>query len=100
VHREGALDTDAERHLADGEGLAGARAVPADHDALEHLDAGPAAFDDLDVHLERVTRAEGGDVGAQHLRVQCVQGVHREVPFSISVQGMLGSARRARARRP
>src|SRR4029079_3039980 len=45
VHGERALDAHAERHLADGEGLARARAVPTDHDTLEHLDAGPAAFD-------------------------------------------------------
>src|SRR5690242_2385703 len=39
VHREGALDTDAEADLADREGLPDAAALPADHHALEDLDA-------------------------------------------------------------
>ena len=39
VHREGALDADAEADLADGEGLAEAAALAADDDALEDLDA-------------------------------------------------------------
>src|SRR5690349_20040675 len=39
VHREGALDADAVAFLADGEGLADATALTANHHALEHLDA-------------------------------------------------------------
>jgi hypothetical protein len=64
VEREGPLDTHAEGDLADGEGAADTGAVDADHDALEDLDAGAAALDDLDVDLDGVTGAEGGDVVA------------------------------------
>ena len=39
VHREGPLDADAERLLADGEGLARAAALARDHDPLEDLGA-------------------------------------------------------------
>src|SRR5690606_38722868 len=37
VHGERALHTDAEAHLADGEGLPGTLALATDHHALEHL---------------------------------------------------------------
>ncbi len=36
--------------------------MDADDDTLEDLDAGPVALDDLDVDLDGVTGAEGGDV--------------------------------------
>ena len=42
VHREGALDADAEADLADGEGLADAAALAADDVAGEDLDPGAA----------------------------------------------------------
>ena len=42
VDREGPLDADPERLLADREGLAGAGAAAGDHDALEDLGAPPA----------------------------------------------------------
>src|SRR6476619_5247358 len=51
VHGERALDTDAEADLADLEGLAQARALAADDDALEQLDPLPVALDHADVHL-------------------------------------------------
>src|SRR5829696_1836519 len=76
VHREGALDTDAEAHLADGEGLADAAALTADDDALEDLDARAVALDHAHVHLHGVPGAEVGDVAAQRVGVECVQGVH------------------------
>src|SRR5581483_2718592 len=62
VQRERALDADAERVLADGERLPRARALPLDHDPLEHLDALPVALDDLEVHAHRVARLEAGHV--------------------------------------
>src|SRR6478609_6400749 len=65
VQREGALDADAERDLADGEGLADAAAVATDDDALEDLDTRARALDDLDVDLEGVAGAEVGNVRAQ-----------------------------------
>src|SRR3954469_26043880 len=54
VHREGALDADLEADLADREGLAHAVARAADDGALEDLDTGAAALDDVDVHLDGV----------------------------------------------
>src|ERR671911_1329461 len=74
---KGALDADAEAHLADGERLTYTRALAADHDALEDLDAAPAALDDLDVDLEGVAGTERGNVVAQAGGVDGVQGVHR-----------------------
>src|SRR5262245_55018883 len=56
VHRERALDADAEADLADGERLAQSVALAADHHALEDLDALAGALDDADVHLHRVAR--------------------------------------------
>src|SRR6185436_10629671 len=58
VEREDALDADAARHLARGEGLADAAALPADDDALEDLDALLVAFHHLDVHAHGVSGAE------------------------------------------
>src|SRR5215213_8046515 len=52
MHREGALDADAETDLADGERLADALALAADDGALEDLDARAVALDDLHVNLE------------------------------------------------
>src|SRR4051794_1286781 len=80
VHREGALHSDAEADLADGEGLADPTALAPDHDALEDLDAGAVALDHADVHLHGVAGTELGDVGAQRVGVECVQGVHRGSP--------------------
>src|SRR5262249_32756943 len=60
VERERALDANAERVLADGERLACTGALALDHDALEHLDALPRAFDDLEVHAHGVARLETG----------------------------------------
>src|SRR5262249_12497396 len=53
---------DAERLLADGEGLASARSLALDHDALEDLGALALALDHLEVHLHAVPRLEGGDL--------------------------------------
>src|SRR3954447_26409120 len=80
VDREGALDADAEGDLADREGPADARALDSDHDALEHLDAGAVALDDLDVDLDGVAGAEGGDVVAQRGGGQRVDDVGHDSP--------------------
>src|SRR3954452_16379188 len=80
VHREGALDADTEADLADGEGLADPPALPADDHTLEDLDAGAVALDDPHVHLHGVARPERGDVVAQRIGVEYVQGVHRGSP--------------------
>src|SRR5689334_454419 len=64
VQREGALDTDAEGDLPDGEAATDARALDPDHDALELLDAGARALDDLHVDVDRVAGAELREVVA------------------------------------
>src|SRR4029453_4563257 len=58
VNREGTLNADAEGNLADGEGLADTLALAAKDEALENLDTGVLAFDDVHVNLEGVTRTE------------------------------------------
>ena len=65
VHRERPLDADAERLLADGERLAGAGALPLDHDPLEDLDAAALPLDHLEVDANGVPRLEAGNVLAQ-----------------------------------
>jgi hypothetical protein len=62
VDREGALDTDPERLLADGERLARTGALTGDHDALEHLGALAGALDDLEVHANAVPGLKAGDL--------------------------------------
>ena len=59
--REGALDTDPERLLADREGLARAVALALDHDALEDLHAAASALDHLEMHLHAIARREVGN---------------------------------------
>ena len=65
MHGKRALDPDAEGVLAHREGLASARALALDHDALEHLDAPPLALDHLEMDANRVPRLELRDVVAQ-----------------------------------
>src|SRR3954451_1366741 len=85
VHREGPLDAHAEAHLAHGEGLADAAALAADDHTLEDLDAGAVALDHADVHLDGVAGTEPGDVAAQRVGVECVQGVHLRRPVVLAV---------------
>ena len=61
VQRERALDADAERLLADREGLAHAVALALDDDALEDLRAAARALDDLEVDAHAIARVEGRD---------------------------------------
>jgi hypothetical protein len=65
VEREGSLDANAERLLADGERLTHASALPLDDDALEDLDATALAFDDLEVDAHGVAGLELRQVGSQ-----------------------------------
>src|SRR6476659_156443 len=76
VHREGTLHADAEGDLADGEGFADAVALAAQDEALEDLDAGVLAFDDVHVNLEGVTRAELGNVSAQRGCIYGIEDMH------------------------
>ena len=64
VHRERALHADAEGLLADREGLAHALALALDDDALEDLRTAARALDDLEVHLQAVSRPGSGGHGA------------------------------------
>src|SRR5690606_9337356 len=57
-------------------GLADALTGAADDDALEDLDTGAAALDDVHVHLDGVAGAELGDVGTQRGGVDVVEDVH------------------------
>jgi hypothetical protein len=65
VQREGALDADPERLLADGERLADTRALPLDDDALEDLDAAALPLDDLEVDANCVAGLELRQTGSQ-----------------------------------
>src|SRR5690606_20114395 len=76
VHGEHALHADAEGDLADAEGLAHAVALTADDVALEDLDTGAVALDDLHVHLDVVAGAEGGHVLAQRGLVELIELLH------------------------
>src|SRR3954452_3932218 len=58
MHGEGALDPDAERLLADGEGLAHAVALALEDDALEDLRAPARALDHLEVDAHAVAGRE------------------------------------------
>src|SRR4051812_830821 len=61
VHREGALDADAEALLAHGEGLADPVALALDDDALEDLRTATRALDDLEMHAHAVAGLEPRD---------------------------------------
>ena len=61
MHREHALDADAEGLLAHRERLARAVALALDDDALEDLHAPARALDHLEVHLHAVARREVGN---------------------------------------
>jgi hypothetical protein len=79
------IDPDAEAHLANRERTADTGALDPDADALEELDAGPGALDDLDVDLERVARAEVGHVVAADGSGESVDGVGHSGSLSSSV---------------
>src|SRR5215207_1720876 len=61
VHRERALHPDAERLLADREGLARAVALALDHDALEYLRTAACPLYDLEVHAHAIARLKRWD---------------------------------------
>src|SRR5271157_2388982 len=64
VQRENALDAGAEAGLANGDGLAHAGVIAADHGALEGLQAFLVAFPDLHVDADGVANPELRKVGA------------------------------------
>ena len=78
VHGERALDADAERLLADREGLAHALALALDDHALEDLRTAARALDDLEVDPDAVAGLEAGDA-AQLCALEGVDdGAHGE----------------------
>src|SRR4051794_9344211 len=74
MHRERPLDADSEGVLAHGEGLAHPGALALDDDALEDLHPAALALDHLEVHAHGVSRLEVGDVVAQLLALEDVDG--------------------------
>ena len=76
MHRERALDSDTEAHLAYGERLAYSGPLAADHDALEQLDPFLATLHDAHVHFERVAGPEDRHVLTQVRAIDEIGGVH------------------------
>jgi len=76
VHRDGALNTDTKRDLADGERLAIARPVPTDADTLKDLGALSRAFDDLVVDLDRIADVDLVEVLADLLLLKSSNDIH------------------------
>jgi len=76
VDREDPLDADAVGNLADRERLANAAVLTADDDALENLDSLLIALDDLDMHFDRITDLERGDIFPHLFKFQKIDGVH------------------------
>ena len=75
MHRECPLDADAERLLAHGEGLAHARALALDDDALEDLDAAALSLDHLEVDANGVAGLELGQVRPQLALFEELDGI-------------------------
>ena len=78
---EGALHTDAEAHLANGESLLDTTCVAGDHNTGEHLDTRAAALNDPHVHAYRVARTEIRDVGSQGC---LVDGLDQRIGHDVS----------------
>jgi hypothetical protein len=76
VNWESTLNTNLERDLANGEGLANTVARATDYSSLENLNTAAVTFDDVYVNLYGVTNAEGWDVIAQAGCVYNVKNVH------------------------
>ena len=76
MNGEGTLNTNAEGNLTDGEGLPNACTLAANDEALEDLDTVGLTFNDLNVNVQGVTGAEGGDVVTEGLLVEEVKSLH------------------------
>src|SRR5437016_7704660 len=75
VQQEAALNPDAVRDAANAEALLGGAPPATDHDAFEDLDPLAGALDHLGMHLHRVTRSQGRDIGPVSLGLQQVDDV-------------------------
>ncbi|VXB15296.1 hypothetical protein ARTHRO9V_120049 [Arthrobacter sp. 9V] len=76
VYREGTLYADTEGNLAHGEGFANAVTLAAQDEALEYLDTGVLAFDDVDVNLEGVARTELRNIITQRGCIYAIEDMH------------------------
>jgi hypothetical protein len=76
VYREGTLYADTEGDLADREGFANAVTLATQDEALEDLDAGVLAFNDVHVNLDGVTRAELGNIVTQRSCIYAIEDMH------------------------
>jgi hypothetical protein len=76
MNREGSLNAYTEADLADSECFLKTAALTTDDSALEQLDALAIAFNNSDMHLERVTGGELGHVVTEALGVDQIDGVH------------------------
>jgi hypothetical protein len=79
MNREGSLDTNAEADLADGECFLKTATLTTDDNTLEQLDTLAIAFNNSDMHLERVAGGELGHVVTEALGVDQIDGVHWDV---------------------
>src|SRR5690606_8866022 len=80
-------DADLEGHLADREGLAHALTLARDDGALEDLDTGAAALDDVHVHLDGVARAEVRNIGLERGGVDAIENVGHGVSLPAPAAG-------------
>ena len=76
VNREGTLNTNTERNLANGEGLAHTRALAANNEALENLHTAVLTFNNVHVNVEGVAGGELGNVVTKGLLVDKVESLH------------------------
>ena len=79
MYRERSLDANAEADLANRERFVHTSALTLDDNTFEHLDAFLVALDYASVDLDRVTRAEVGDVVAKACLVDEVGGLHNKL---------------------
>ena len=101
MHGEDALDANAVRDLANGEGLADSAAALGDADTLESLESFLVTFADADVDTERVAGAERGDV-AEPLFLGFNEGVHMTLGAGVNslIKTCLGCSRVATKSKP
>jgi hypothetical protein len=72
VKREGALNPSAKANFADGECLAKSTTVATNNYALENLNTGTGSFNDSNVNLYVIARAEIWDTSAQRCCVNFI----------------------------
>jgi len=76
MHREGTFNTDTIRELTDGKGLANASTLSADYYTLENLDTALGAFDNPNMNLDLIARAEVNNALFERGGINRIQNVH------------------------